>query len=169
MGDFFVIEKNNLSNKKIWWGEKEIIWERPEVVCEMENEYKYLRWRFQDPLVCHIVPQWYVYVLLLCVLVPFSIPQRLFYVRATTMDISQWLKIFDGDFFVFNLLEASSFSLESWNPSLPSWPLRLPPCAYALPHVCAAFRPVWPSLPVFNHKFWVIVLVISLKKYCKKY
>lgn len=116
----------------------------------MVNEYKYLRWRFQDPLVCHIVPQWYVYVLLLCVLVPSSIPQRLFYARATTIAklISFMLARFE---FHVNLLEASSFSLESWNPSLPSWPLRLPPCAYALLRASSAFRPVWPSLPIMIH------------------
>lgn len=50
-----------------------------------------------------------------------------------------------------NLLEASSFSLESWNLSWPSWLLRLPPYAYALQHACAQSQPVWPSLPIGRH------------------
>lgn len=51
-----------------------------------------------------------------------------------------------------NLLGVSSFFLVSWNLSWPSWPWRPPPYAYALQHVCAQSRPVWPSLPSHSKK-----------------
>lgn len=52
----------------------------------------------------------------------------------------------------FNSHEVSSFFLGSWNLSLLFWPLKLLPYAYALQHVCAQFRPVWPSLPIWYNK-----------------
>lgn len=65
-----------------------------------------------------------------------------------------------------HLLGASSFSLVSWNPSLPSWPWRLPPCVYALQRAYARFRPAWPSLPV---DWNLVIFVLPLNLHAQAY
>lgn len=73
------------------------------------NKCKYLRWHHRPSLACHIALQWCVYVRQLCVLVPFSTPQRLFY--ATTTRLRWWNVRLRSSFSHYHQLTLSFFFL----------------------------------------------------------